>query len=379
MTVSIEELEQLSHKIIAPNAGRVDRDALFPYRTLDLFKEKGLLGAPFDRREGGAGWGLSEMVSACYVVSSSCGTSGMVLAMHFSQAITLYRHAYPAKMNGISRFATEQRLVGSSTSEIGKSFTEGTGAALERDCGFFSLKKLCPAVSYIENADDLLVVARRSPGADVHDLVLVLISKSDFEFVPNGMWKSMGMRGTRSVGGWLYARVSESKVFEEGFRTIAERTMVPCAHALWCACWAGICLAAVLRGHEIRRKRSSRKLSSADRRHLANAVRRLNILRREIATFASEFDRTSTDMAYWGSQKMKIRANELKVTGALLSKGIVEETLAMSGLEGYNDEIIGRCARDIASAPIMLKDDMILEVNGLMLQRSCYLGSGLVD
>jgi len=81
-----ETLEALCHDTIAPAAPEVDRAGSFPDRAIDAVRAAGLLGALSSRDIGGLGLGLREASLVVRRVAQDCGSTAMVLCMHYSGA-----------------------------------------------------------------------------------------------------------------------------------------------------------------------------------------------------------------------------------------------------------------------------------------------------
>ncbi|HEV8202078.1 MAG TPA: acyl-CoA dehydrogenase family protein [Candidatus Polarisedimenticolia bacterium] len=79
-----ETLDRLSHDTIAPAAAEVDRTGAFPDRALDALRGAGLLGATSSKEVGGLGFGLREASTIVRRVARDCGSTAMVLCMHYS-------------------------------------------------------------------------------------------------------------------------------------------------------------------------------------------------------------------------------------------------------------------------------------------------------
>src|SRR5438128_2678509 len=85
-------VERIASGITAPNAADVDAQGRFPSETFAALKEAGVLSAPVPRELGGAGCDLRELAALCSTLAQSCGSSGMVLAMHYIQVACIVRH-----------------------------------------------------------------------------------------------------------------------------------------------------------------------------------------------------------------------------------------------------------------------------------------------
>ena len=93
----LSQVKTIAKEVAAPNAPDVDSKARFPTETIDALKRAGVLSAPIPAAYGGLGCTMRELALLCSTLSGACGSSGMVLAMHFIQVACIMRHA-----NGLS-------------------------------------------------------------------------------------------------------------------------------------------------------------------------------------------------------------------------------------------------------------------------------------
>ena len=89
----IEELDRLAHDVIARHAAEVDKQGLFPRATIDALAAAGFLGAISATEVGG--WGFQPGFAARVIerVARECGSSAMVLCMHYSGTAVLEAYA----------------------------------------------------------------------------------------------------------------------------------------------------------------------------------------------------------------------------------------------------------------------------------------------
>ncbi|MEJ1962201.1 MAG: acyl-CoA dehydrogenase family protein [Gammaproteobacteria bacterium] len=238
-----ERLLKRCRETIAPLAVNVDRDARFPEESLTALREERLLAAAFPEDLGGSGATLTELVELCETTARACASTGMVLAMHFIQALCICQHGrrQPFFANYAAHAAREQLLLASATSEEGVDGNMRASIAAIREAPpRFSLAKRCTTVSYGEHADALLITARRSESASPSDQVIVLLRKADFRAQLLRPWNTLGMRGTCSPAMLIEAEAALEQIFETPFHVIASQTMTPAAHLLWSSVWLGI-------------------------------------------------------------------------------------------------------------------------------------------
>ncbi len=93
------------------------------------------------------------------------------------------------------------------------------------------------------------------------------------------------MRGTCSEGFKLVATGSAEQILPVGYDKIHAQTMMPVAHLLWSAAWAGIATAAVDRARAFVRKAAQRSGGNAA------AGRRASDARQRYAAHAAQPDR----------------------------------------------------------------------------------------
>ena len=88
-------------------------------------------------------------------------------------------------------------------------------------------------ISYADDADGVLVTARRTADSPESDQVLVLCRPPGLELEQVGEWNALGFRGTCSTGFVLRATGDVRSVLDDPYADISTRTMLPAAHLLW--------------------------------------------------------------------------------------------------------------------------------------------------
>src|ERR1700729_2944386 len=114
-------LKAIATDVAAANAADVDAKARFPRETIDALQKAKLLSAPIPRELGGAGYGMRELAALCSTLAQACGSSAMVLAMHYIQVACIARHGLgaPYLRNYLQELVQRQYLLASMTSEVG--------------------------------------------------------------------------------------------------------------------------------------------------------------------------------------------------------------------------------------------------------------------
>ncbi len=247
--------------------------------------------------------------------------------------------------------------------------------AVETEGDRFALVKDASTISYGEQADDLLVTARRGADAPNSDQVFVLVRKADRTLEKTGVWDTLGMRGTCSPSFKMTARGRTDQIMTQPFADIASHTMVPFSHILWASCWLGIGTAAVARARAFVRTQARAKPGSVPppALRLAEASSMLQTMRTNVHDVASECEsllNSERGVDSLSSIAFALKMNNLKVSSSQLVVQIVSHALLICGIMGYKNDskfAVGRHLRDALSAALMVGNDRILATNASML------------
>ena len=254
-------VRKIATEVAAQHATDVDAKSRFPRESLEALKGAQLLAAPVPIDFGGLGFGMRELAALCSTLAQACGSSAMVLAMHYSQVACIVRHGADSAFfrQYLKELVARQYLLASMTSENGTfGETRTSICAVERAGGNFRLDKDATTGSYCEYADGILVTCRRAPDATGTDQVLVLVRKGDYTLTQTTTWDALGMRGTCSPGFKLASHGPEAQIIPGSFADSSAQTMVPYSHILWSSLWWGIAAGAVARAGEFVRQAARR-------------------------------------------------------------------------------------------------------------------------
>lgn len=83
-TAYSKALDGIIADVVAPSAQQVDRDGTFPRKAVMALGEAGFLGLTSPTADGGGGGGLGDAASVVEKVSHACGSTGMVMVMHYA-------------------------------------------------------------------------------------------------------------------------------------------------------------------------------------------------------------------------------------------------------------------------------------------------------
>ena len=371
-------VKSIATKTAAAEAADVDARARFPQATVQALRDGRLLSAVVPAELGGAGLRLGELAQLCAALGQGCGSSAMVLAMHYIHVACLARHGLGTEFfrSYLQQLVREQYLLASMTSENGTfGETRTSICAVERSNGHFKLTKDATTGSYCAQADAILVTARRAPDAAGSDQVLVLVRKGDYTLTQTSSWDTLGMRGTCSPGFKLDAAAPEEQIVPGSFADSSAQSMVPYSHILWSSLWWGIAADAVARAAECVRASARKNPGTVPPTalRLAEVTTQLQALRHSWQQLAGEFDDINSGgdgMQQLLSIGWALKMNNLKINASEAAPQIVHKALQIAGIVAYKNDTrfsLGRHYRDVLSASLMISNERIAAKNAAML------------
>ena len=368
---------RIACEIATVQATDVDRQARFPVETVAALRDAGILSAAVPHAQGGAGCSLLELGQLCATLSQACGSSGMVLAMHFIQVGCVARHGQSsAFFRGYLRdLVKHQYLLASMTSEVGTyGDTRSSICAVESGDGRFVLNKDATTGSYCAHADAILVTCRRDKDASASDQVLVLVRREDCKLTQTTTWDTLGMRGTCSPGFRLESSGADQQIVPGSYADSSAQTMVPYSHILWAALWWGIAADAVGKAATFVRGQARQNPGTVPptATRLAEVSMQLQNMKQSWQSAAQAFDAVGprADQDELLSMAWALRLNNLKISCSEAAPQIVHRALQIVGILGYKNDSpfsLGRQYRDCLSASLMIANDRIAAKSASML------------
>ena len=98
-----DALEGVISNVVAPSAVEVDRTGAFPRAGVEALGQRGILGLLSAREMGGAGEGLRAAADVVERLAGSCGSTAMVVLMHFAAVSTIETHGPQGVREAIAR------------------------------------------------------------------------------------------------------------------------------------------------------------------------------------------------------------------------------------------------------------------------------------
>lgn len=362
-------VEAIARDVAASNAADVDTRSRFPTETIEALKRVGALSAPVPREYGGLGLGMTEMGRLCATIAAACGSSGMVLAMHYIQVGCIGRHhgGVPELQDYLREIVATQPVLASMTSEVGTwGSTRTSICAVEYEGDGFTLNKDATTGSYCAQADAILVTCRRAADAPASDQMLVIVRKGDYTLTQTTQWNTMGMRGTCSPGFKLESRGPRWQVLPVPYADISACTMVPWSHTLWAALWSGIAGDAVARAGAFVRQAARRTPGETPPSALRLSELRVQLqaMQNNWKMVAAEYDALvarGADAELLG-MGWALKFNQLKIGASEAAPQLVHKALQILGIAGYRDDGpwgVGRHYRDSLSGALMVTNERI--------------------
>jgi len=374
----LDSTRRVAVEIAAAHAADVDSQARFPVETITALREVGALSAAVPRAYGGAGCNLQELALLCSTVSQACGSSGMVLAMHYIQLGCIARHGLQSEFFRayMTDLVQHQYLLASMTSEVG-TYGDTRSSICAVDCqeGRFALNKDATTGSYCAQADAILVTCRRDKEASCSDQVLVLVRQEDCTLTPTSSWDTMGMRGTCSPGFRLESAGGQEQIIPGPYAESSAQTMVPYSHILWSSLWWGIAADAVGKAAHFVRGQARQKPGTVPltATRLAEVSMQLQNMNQSWRAAARDFDALGPDAADQDEllgMGWALRLNNLKISCSEAAPQIVHRALQIVGILGYKNDSplsMSRQYRDCLSASLMIANDRIAAKSASML------------
>lgn len=366
----------IATEVAAKHAADVDKQSRFPTETFEALRKAKLLSTAVPKSYGGHGAGMLELGHQCAALAQGCGSSAMVLAMHHIQVACIARHgAGTPFFDGFMRdnLVGKQEVVASITSENGTfGDTRSSICAVEVQGDQMSLVKDATTVSYGQHADAQLVTCRRASDAANSDQVLVLFEKGQYTLEQQGVWDTMGMRGTCSPGAKFSGKGAAAQIVPGSFANSSSETMVPYSHILWSALWYGIAADALGKAAQFVRAEARKKPGTVPDKavRLAKAMVDLQTMRHNWETCAMEFDELGDSRSELDGMGWALKMNQLKMSQSEMAPKLVHEALQIVGIMAYKNDSkfsVGRQYRDVLSAALMVSNERIAGKSASML------------
>jgi alkylation response protein AidB-like acyl-CoA dehydrogenase len=190
-----EVLNDVLAEVVAPSAAKVD-EGEFPVEALEALGRTGILGLTVGRDVGGGGGGLREAATVVRQLATTCGSTAMVVLMHYAATAAIERHG---KRETREAIAAGRHLTTLAFSEIGSRshFWAPQGTASRLGGGGVRLDARKSWVTSAAYADSYVWSSR--PVAAEGPMTLWLVPSSTANVSVAGPFDGFGLRGNGSV------------------------------------------------------------------------------------------------------------------------------------------------------------------------------------
>lgn len=187
-------LERVCSDTISANAETTDREGAFPSKSIAALQAAGLLGALSSQESGGLGLGLDGAARVVQRVAEECGSTAMVLTMHYCGVAVLEAYG-DAQVRREAAFGTHLSTL--AFSEAGsRSHFWAPGSTAESRNGKVELNAQKSWVTSASNATGYVWSSRPLAGEGLSTLWLVPASTNGLRV--HGPFEGLGLRGNDS-------------------------------------------------------------------------------------------------------------------------------------------------------------------------------------
>jgi alkylation response protein AidB-like acyl-CoA dehydrogenase len=196
MQKTINELDRVIDETVRPRAEQVDETGEFPKVSLDALAASGVMGLPMAESVGGGGGELADAVMVVRKLAGACGSTAMIVLMHYAAAALIDRHG-PEEIR--KEIAAGEHLTTLAFSEPGSrsQFWVPLGTATASTPGRV---RLDAAKSWITAAGEAnsYVWSSQPLGAE-GPMTLWLVPAGSAGLSEPGAFDGLGLRGNRSA------------------------------------------------------------------------------------------------------------------------------------------------------------------------------------
>jgi alkylation response protein AidB-like acyl-CoA dehydrogenase len=195
MSDYVYQLQRVIDEVVAPKAVELDATAAFPREALEALGRTGILGLTVSSSVGGGGLGLRQAADVIRRLAGVCGSTAMVVLMHYSGTVVIENHGPEDIRKAI---AAGEHLTTLAFSESGSRshFWAPSGTATEKGGSV----RLDAAKSWVTSAGEATsyVWSSRPLGAD-GPMTLWLVPADASGLALSGSFDGLGLRGNGST------------------------------------------------------------------------------------------------------------------------------------------------------------------------------------
>ena len=368
-----DALEGVISNVVAPSAVEVDRTGAFPRAGVEALGQRGILGLLSAREMGGAGEGLRAAADVVERLAGSCGSTAMVVLMHFAAVSTIETHGPQGVREAIARGT---HLTTLAFSEVGsRSHFWAPQSTAARVNGSVRLDARKSWVTSAGQADSYVWSSR--PLAAPGPMTLWLVPADAGGLSQGGSFDGLGLRGNASTPvdgvGVLVPEAAMLGADGAGL-DIALASVLPDFLIMSAAFSLGLMEAVTTE--------AASHLSATRFEHLDQTLAQQPVTRLDFARMRLETDRARALLLdtlaalETGRPDAMLRVLEVKAAAAESALLVTDLAMKVCGGSAFRKELgIERCFRDARAARVMAPTtDALLDFVG-----RAVLGLPLLD
>ncbi len=351
-------LERVCSSSVALNAVAVDRDGAFPGESIRALASAGLLGALSSIESGGLGLGLSGAARIVRRVAEECGSTAMVLIMHYCGSAVLEAHG-PKDVRTAAASGAHLSTLAFSEAGSRSHFWAPSGTASRRNGDIV----LNASKSWVTSASHATAYVWSSkPVSASGASTLWLVPSGSPGLTVKGPFEGLGLRGNDSCP--VTARdvkIPESAVLGrdgEGF-DIMMNIVLPVFSVLNAACSIGLMEGAI--------RRSVEHITGVRHADTGASLADLPTIRNYLARMRMKADMSEALMADAIAairnqrENMIMRVLECKAAAAESANEVLDLAMRICGGAAFRKEVgVERVFRDARAAGVMAPTTDIL-------------------
>jgi alkylation response protein AidB-like acyl-CoA dehydrogenase len=367
----LDALGRVIDEVVAPEAQMVDQSGQFPRKAVEALGEAGLLGLTSSAEVGGGGQGLRAAAQVVEALAGSCGSTAMVVLMHFAAGAVVEAHG-PHDVR--RQIGAGRHLTTLAFSEAGsRSHFWAPGSTAARDGDRIRLDAHKSWVTSAVEADSYVWSSR--PVAADGPMTLWLVPSNLPGLSQPGSFDGLGLRGNGSTPVNADGVVVDASAMlgDDGAGLdIGLAVALPWFLVLSGAFCVGLMEAVIAE--------AGRHLASTRLEHLDQSLIQQTVVRADFARMRLTTDMTRTLVADTlsalesGRDDAMLRVLEVKAAAAEASIAVTDLAMKVCGGAAFRKELgierrfrDGRAARVMAPTTDALLDFIGRAVSGLPL------------